>query len=66
MSIEVTPDDVRALNERIVIARWFNHADGREDVWVKGSLNEILDYFIPEGSTVVRFDVPSKATVGSN
>lgn len=45
MAIEITPDDVRALNEKIVVARWFKHTDGTEDVWVKGSLRDILDHF---------------------
>jgi len=56
LSIEVTPDDVRELNDRIVVARWFQRPDGTEDIWVKGSLYDILDYFIPEGSSIVDFN----------
>ena len=59
MTIEITPEDVRELNERIVVARWFKHADGTEDVWVKGSLNDILDYFVPDGSSIVNFQTPA-------
>lgn len=53
MSVEVTPQNVRALNDKIVVARWFKHTDGTEDVWVKGSLKDILDEFVPEGYVIV-------------
>lgn len=57
MRTEITPDDVRALNDKIVVARWFKHADGTEDVWVKGSLNDILDHF-NEDMTITFFTEP--------
>lgn len=45
MAIQVTPEDVVALNEKLVVARHFTHVNGDEDVWIKGSLNDVLAYF---------------------
>lgn len=59
MAIEITPEDIKELNDRIIVARYFTHTDGTEDVWVKGSLNDILDYFVPEGSMIANFSIPA-------
>lgn len=53
--IEVTHEDILALNERVVVCRPFEHPDGTQDWWIKGSLNDILDYFITEDAAVVTF-----------
>lgn len=55
MAIEVTPDDLRALNEKLVVARNITLASGEDDVYVKGLLSEILEVFIPEGYSIVKF-----------
>jgi hypothetical protein len=57
MGVEVTPADVSALNEKVIVCRYFTHPDGTPDYWIKGSLKDILDYFVPEGSSIVDFDV---------
>lgn len=51
----ITKEDVEALEDKLVIIRPLTHTDGTEDYWVKGSLNAILEHFIPEGSAVVAF-----------
>ena len=53
--IDITHDDIVALNEQVVVCRPFNHPDGTEDFWVKGSLSAILEVFIKEDAAVVTF-----------
>lgn len=55
MAETITQEDVEALEDKLVIIRPFTHVDGTDDYWIKGSLNAVLEYFIPEGSAVVSF-----------
>lgn len=55
MTIEVTQEDLAALSDKLVVVKPVTQVDGTQLTWVKGALEDILDYFIPEGSFVARF-----------
>lgn len=54
MTVEITDEDVAELEDKLVIIRPFSHVNGVQDYWVKGSLNSILEHFIPEGHSVLK------------
>lgn len=60
MNVQVTPEDIVELNKQLLVVRRLPEGG----TWIKGRLEDILDYYIPEGSQVVSFEDAKAAPVG--